>query len=467
MDYSNYRLDLLTASEQQELQNLYDIDDVTGATLTQIQPQSHSFALSSLIRAHQLLQDLTQQYSLDDLSAPELTAAYGLNMSDITNQAVVARALYYNGHLATADIPVVTDAQFFPWYTLDDQTLQATAAANCIQGASRAEIVRKALAPAASAEPYPYEHDSFLPADQMFRNLVVYQPQVNHAFYRLSGYVPQIKPSPLLPPKFRGQFTSNFPQDLIPTMDGITDHFVEDIRLSARQSDSPCSPMEFWQRNSQWIQEEAQRQGVSVHDIIWQNAKWATRFRPSWGKFLIQQIFPNPRGKKWLDISAGWGDRLITAISLDMDYHGFDPNTALQPGHSAMIAQFGSPARHRVTYEPFETAVLTDKYDVVLSSPPFFDLELYADSPEQSVAKYPQFQLWKEQFLFRSLSVAWTALNPGGYLMIHISEGPRTPFIDEMMAYVRSLPHSQYLGVIGVVGERGRSSPVWVWHKTV
>ena len=76
---------------------------------------------------------------------------------------------------------------------------------------------------------------------------------------------------------------------------------------------------------------------------------------------MLQTVFKRQdlAGYKWLDISAGWGDRLIAAISLDMEYLGYDPNVKLEPGHTAIIEKFGNKDKQKICYEPFETATIT------------------------------------------------------------------------------------------------------------
>ena len=192
------------------------------------------------------------------------------------------------------------------------------------------------------------------------------------------------------------------------------------------------------------------------------------QFRPTWAKGLLT-LMKIPAKGKVLDISAGWSDRLLTAISMDMDYLGFDPNTKLIPGHEAVISMFGDPSRHRVIYKPFEDATpeeIGTGYDVVLTSPPYFTTEIYSEDPTQSVSRYPDYVAWMNRFLFPSLQKAWNALKPDGYLALHLSDPrglmlaePTNLFIEEY------LPNASYEGIIGVTGVKGEGRPVWIWMK--
>jgi hypothetical protein len=155
-------------------------------------------------------------------------------------------------------------------------------------------------------------------------------------------------------------------------------------------------------------------------------------------------------------------------MSLGMDYQGYDPHQALEPGHTAMITRFGDPARHRVSYHPFETAELGEGlYDVVLSSPPYFTVEEYAPGEEgQSVVTYPQLPQWQVRFLFRSLERAWSRLKEGGYLILHLGDSQKVHLAEATNFFIeRYLPLASWEGVIGVAGAAGYARPVWVWKK--
>jgi hypothetical protein len=155
-------------------------------------------------------------------------------------------------------------------------------------------------------------------------------------------------------------------------------------------------------------------------------------------------------------------------MSLGMDYQGYDPHQALEPGHTAMINRFGNPALHRVSYQPFETAELGEGlYDVVLSSPPYFTVEEYAPGEKgQSVVTYPDLPQWQVRFLFRSLERAWSRLKEGGYLILHLGDSQKVHLAEATNLFIeRYLPLASWEGVIGLAGAAGYARPVWVWKK--
>ncbi len=74
-------------------------------------------------------------------------------------------------------------------------------------------------------------------------------------------------------------------------------------------------------------------------------------------------------------------------------------------------------ANFNVTYTGFEEAQLIDNdYDLVFTSPPFFDFEIYTDLPSQSVDRYRDVAQWSVHFLHASLKrhgdlYAWVVMS--------------------------------------------------------
>ena len=81
---------------------------------------------------------------------------------------------------------------------------------------------------------------------------------------------------------------------------------------------------------------------------------------------------------------------------------------------------------HRTSFEvryfPFEEGPIREEevFDLVLTSPPFFDLEIYVSNntvDRQSCTDYPTFVGWLEGFLFPSMAKAWSKLVQGGHMV--------------------------------------------------
>ena len=76
-----------------------------------------------------------------------------------------------------------------------------------------------------------------------------------------------------------------------------------------------------------------------LQNIIYENNRFCTVYKPYLFKLFIN-IFKGNKKPKILDLSSGWGDRLIGALSLQDEieqYIGIDPNNNLLKGYNKMI----------------------------------------------------------------------------------------------------------------------------------
>lgn len=81
-----------------------------------------------------------------------------------------------------------------------------------------------------------------------------------------------------------------------------------------------------------------------------------------------------------LDPTMGWGGRMLGATSLGIDYIGFDTNTDLRPGYEEMIKDLKLD-KVKLFWESSLNEEVIEKlagYDMVLTSPPYANKELYA-----------------------------------------------------------------------------------------
>lgn len=331
--------------------------------------------------------------------------------------------------------------------------------------------------------PFPFTYQYSQPCLKMFENIIKYQPQILYGRYKSNHH-----------DKFQGQYVrvkSGF--NLHDSIDGITDLFIENIRIKGRKSYAKQSTFECWiaddclssviktlLTNSQF----ANLTPKDFREAIYFHNPEPGLFKISACKGILEVLYSHsiPKRLKWLDFSAGWGDRLICAIACQFDYVGFDPNIELYPGHQNIIQTFSekdpneilylSRPRHKIYYQPFEDVdidlLIIDEglFDICFTSPPYFDLEIYSDAETQSIARYPQFDDWLTNFLFVALEKAWSALKVNGLLVIHIEDIKDGQIVGPMKDYVKDhLKGSEYLGMIGIEGEIGKVRPVWVWRK--
>jgi len=187
-----------------------------------------------------------------------------------------------------------------------------------------------------------------------------------------------------------------------------------------------------------------------------------------------------------LDLSAGWGDRLagFCAAAPTRRYLGIDPNEALHPLYQQAARRYAGDKTVELVCGPAEdAAVPADSFDMVFTSPPYFQVEKYAEGAacagNQSWARYPTAQQWREGFLARVVRVAWDALRRGGVLAINLADVQTpeglAPLCQWLQEEVAALPDAQRLPTVGMrlqgsnytAGQRGTISgePVWMWTK--
>jgi len=267
----------------------------------------------------------------------------------------------------------------------------------------------------------------------------------------------------------------------------ITDYFQEEIRVKSQRFDHiqsthrPNTTLECWEQKARVIVntslfEFKELTSHSLREAIFKKFYGVGTFRLSVARSVMQMF----KATRILDPCAGWGDRLIAALSCPnvVSYCGVDPNRLLFNGYKKMCNMFNrdrEPVKVRMIDRPFEDAELPDeKFDLVFTSPPYFDWEQYHtdDNSTQSITRYPDLDVWLSSFLFPMLAKSWNALIPGGYMVIVINDIGDHEYVERMIEYGSTLPGANYRGCIGYGPELneddaafGECQPMWVWRK--
>jgi hypothetical protein len=108
-----------------------------------------------------------------------------------------------------------------------------------------------------------------------------------------------------------------------------------------------------------------------------------------------------------LDPCIGWGGRMIGTLAAGptTQFTGCEPDSHTWAGLCAvrddLPASVGAASRVRLINAPAEAAIpmLTDLYDMVLTSPPYFNLEIYTSEATQSVITHPTWEDWHDNWL--------------------------------------------------------------------
>ena len=262
-------------------------------------------------------------------------------------------------------------------------------------------------------------------------------------------------------------------------IDRLVDYFNELPRMKARRRDKVYSALDAWNKKEivleSWIHNRIQNgEKVNVLDMreqIWKMGFECNAFKAT----LAISIYKMFQAKRILDFSAGWGDRLLAAIAYGAErYVGYDPNPELQIGYQEMISLFSHHSNvnnYEVNMQPFETAQISETFDLILTSPPYYDFETYIETDKeeaktQSIVKYPRFNQWMIEFLFTSLRKCWNTLTVGGNMVIHLSDVYKTNYVESMIIYILGwCEGSRFDGSIASIGDCGKPRPLWIFHK--
>jgi SAM-dependent methyltransferase len=170
--------------------------------------------------------------------------------------------------------------------------------------------------------------------------------------------------------------------------------------------------------------------GSSVRGILktFSNTVGVSNFRPTVAAAIIQRYTP-PCGHV-LDFAAGYGGRLLGAQITGRMYYGIDPSVSQVKGMTKMIAAcrmagYASPAViRRGAAETILPLLPPASFDLVFSSPPYFDREKYGTERDQSFLRYPTLEEWRERFLKKVIDESARLLSPNGYLVLNVCEKP-------------------------------------------
>ena len=234
-----------------------------------------------------------------------------------------------------------------------------------------------------------------------------------------------------------------------------------------------------------------------------------SQFKPNAAKALYDYF----KVKNVLDFSAGWGDRLAgfySSLNTEL-YVGIDPRKENHPiyeeqaryydKHLTFFETSKKAEFHCDAAEDFDFTPYYDTFDIIFTSPPYFNVERYSYDDTQSWVRYKTIDEWNSQFLHKAIDNMWPTLKTGGKLCINISDvnagsGGKKSWLkicDPMNDFIEEYRDSDYLGCIGmematrpnsigagtavVSGESNRlpdmvkdksgrfCEPVWVWEK--
>ena len=176
---------------------------------------------------------------------------------------------------------------------------------------------------------------------------------------------------------------------------------------------------------------------------------------------MIYRLFG---AKKVYDTSAGWGDRMLAAMALGIDYTGVDPNVRLIKGHKFLIDTINPQQSTKVITSCAEKFNPNDEFDGMYTSPPFYTLECYSNDKTQSI-NYKGFNSWMNDFLFKMLENCIQCVKNDGFIAINIINWRDYNILDSMITHMIDVKKQKFHGFIWYRGgkEGMQVSPIAVF----
>jgi tRNA G10 N-methylase Trm11 len=131
-----------------------------------------------------------------------------------------------------------------------------------------------------------------------------------------------------------------------------------------------------------------------------------------------------------MDPFCGFGGRLVGAMMKNINYIGIDLNKDLEPGYKKLLHDFREKTTSKIELlfqdsNEVNYSAYKNKYDMVFTSPPYENIEIYKHMERKSIEEWNKF--YKE--IFQKL---WYSLQPSGTYIININEKIYTRILEPL-----------------------------------
>jgi hypothetical protein len=215
-------------------------------------------------------------------------------------------------------------------------------------------------------------------------------------------------------------------------LNSIVEHFQEKAKNASNRKGCAYGSLEVYWKDYRTVYgvlydvfKNAEYDSIETRGIRETLSKFSRDFdseNPSFVLNVVCRFFPE--AKRVLDFSAGWGERLVAFLALNVEkYAGFESNAKTKEGHDDIIYAFGSGTETNVRYEAFEDCRLSlneGTYDLIFTTPAAFRSKDAYDNGMQK--KYKTFDRWMTAYLFYSLYESWSFLEVGGGMCFRLKE---------------------------------------------
>ena len=149
---------------------------------------------------------------------------------------------------------------------------------------------------------------------------------------------------------------------------------------------------------------------------------------------------------KTLDPCAGYSSRLMGFYTSFRggEYVGIDP--CKETYHGLLNTQKDiqpMTERHNATFYNGRAEIvmpqIKDSYDLIFTSPPYFDLEKYSDQETQSYRVFPNYEEWLDKFMFVLIRESYRLLKDDGVFLLNVADCRRYKIVEHVEAFAKSM----------------------------
>lgn len=150
-----------------------------------------------------------------------------------------------------------------------------------------------------------------------------------------------------------------------------------------------------------------------------------SNFRPTIGKFMYKHAEELLNYEhdyvNVFDYSAGWGARALASLSLGFNYFGTDPSTADNINNLCRFINNNSDLYCLDLCSEdklFQSEEYKEKFDIIGSCPPYFDLEIYDDKSDKQCTRL-EYNNWLSEYWEGSVkNFSYMIKNNGIFILV-------------------------------------------------
>ena len=161
----------------------------------------------------------------------------------------------------------------------------------------------------------------------------------------------------------------------------------------------------------------------------------AVNFPPLTARLIYELFLTDQEPHTIVDFCAGWGGRLLGALSSNRQIHyvGMDTNMNNKGCYENLGEFYNSNCSGDNTFEIFYQGAevihqnksfrkYKGKVSLCFTSPPYFHRERYSEDEGQSCIRFPNYRDWLEGFMKPLIKNSFDYLKPKGHLILNVAD---------------------------------------------